>query len=93
MEVPNENGLLVMSAWSVFVGARTSQRIGATKKIANARGSRAAAEAEDAEPHQSSVLKSPLRVTIRTAPMSPIASRSTAIAAAPLKSAYRKASW
>src|SRR5581483_8421597 len=51
------------------------------------------AEAERAEPHQSSVLKSPLRVTIRTAPTSPIASRSTAIAAAPLKSAYRNASW
>ena len=50
------------------------------------------AEAEHTESHQSSALKSPLRVTISTAPTSPIMSRSTAIAAAPLKSAYRKAS-
>ena len=50
------------------------------------------AEPEHAEPHQSSVLKSPLRVTISTAPTSPIMSRSTAMAAAPLKSAYRNAS-
>ena len=33
---PNANGLLVMSAWSLFVGARTSQRTGAMKKTANA---------------------------------------------------------
>ena len=34
-KLPNENGLLVMSALSLFVGARTSQRTGAMKKIAN----------------------------------------------------------
>ena len=91
---PNENGLLVMSAWSLFVGARMSQRIGAMKKTANVSEDREPhAEPEHAEPHQSSVLKSPLRVTISTAPTSPITSRSTAMAAAPLKSAYRKASW
>ena len=33
---PNENGLPVMSALSLFVGARMSQRTGATKKTANA---------------------------------------------------------
>ena len=32
---PNENGLPEMRALSLFVGARTSQRIGATKKMAN----------------------------------------------------------
>jgi len=45
------------------------------------------AEPEHADAHQSSALKRPLRVTIRIAPTSPIASRSTAMAAAPLKSA------
>ena len=45
------------------------------------------AESEHADVHQSSVLKSPLRVTISTAPMRPIIRRSTAMAAAPLKSA------
>src|SRR4051812_6282994 len=44
-------------------------------------------EPEHTDGHQSSVLKSPLRVTINTAPTRPIRSRSTAIAAAPLKSA------
>ncbi len=88
---PNENGLLVMSAWSLFVGARMSQRIGATKKTAKIVSTTIRA-LEPRDPHQSSVLKSPLRVTISTAPTSPIMSRSTAMAAAPLKSAYRKAS-
>ena len=82
------NGLSRMSAWSLFVGARMSQRIGATKKIGEQHEDHERqAEAEDAGRHQSSVLKRPLRVTMMTAPMSPIASRSTAIAAAPLKSA------
>ena len=84
---PNENGLLVMSAWSLFVGARMSQMTGAMKKTANVDEDRGRRRAECADPHQSSVLKSPLRVTISTAPTSPITSRSTAMAAAPLKSA------
>ncbi len=91
---PNENGLLVISAWSHLVGARTSQTIGATKKMANVR--RIASRTprpKHAGRHQSSVLNSPLRVTINTAPTRPIMSRSTAMAAAPLKSAYRKANW
>ncbi len=42
VEVPNANGLLVMSAWSLFVGARMSQTIGAMKKIANVEQDRTA---------------------------------------------------
>ena len=93
-KLPNANGFAVTSAWSDFVGARSSQMTGATKKTANASEDREPrAEAEHAEPHQSSARKRPVRVTTRTAATSPIASRSTAMAAAPLKSAYRKASW
>src|SRR3954453_2687558 len=49
-------------------------------------------QAKRRNPHQSSVRKSPLRVTMMTAPASPITSRSTAIAAAALKSSSRNAS-
>ena len=83
-----------MSAWSLFVGARMSQRTGRDEEDSERQEDREPhAEAEHADSHQSSALKSPLRVTISTAPTSPIASRSTAMAAAPLKSPYRKASW
>src|SRR5690242_13901760 len=41
----------------------------------------------------SSLLNSPLRVTTRTAAATPMTSRSTEIAAAPLKSPNRKAIW
>ena len=44
-------------------------------------------QAAEQERHQSSALKSPVRVMITTAPTSPIARRSTEIAAAALKSA------
>src|SRR6185437_15786823 len=45
------------------------------------------------DPHQSALRNSPVRGTIRTAATRPIMSRSTAMAAAALKSPYRKASW
>ena len=86
-------GCSVISPWSLFVGARMSQTIGAMKKRRTVARTASRTPARAAKPHQSSVLKSPLRVTISTAPTRPIMSRSTAIAAAPLKSAYRKASW
>ena len=92
-KLPNENGLLVTSAASLFVGARISQRTGAMKKTAKSARMASRRQAEHADPHQSSVLKRPERVTISTAPTSPITSRSTAMAAAALKSAYRNASW
>ena len=87
-KLPNENGPLVTSAWSVFVGARISQRTGTTKKTANAaRIASRTLRPSTTDPHQSSVLNSPVRVTISTAANSPITSRSTAMAAAALKSA------
>ena len=77
-KLPKEKGLPVTSAWSDFVGARISQMTGARKKTP---------KAAYRESHQSSVLNSPVRVTISTAANRPTASRSTAIAAAALKSA------
>ena len=85
-KLPKVKGPLETRARSDFVGARTSQTIGATKKTANAAriGEPQAAEQER---HQSSALNSPVRVMITTLPTSPIARRSTEIAAAALKSA------
>ena len=74
------------SASSDLVGARTSQSTGATKKTAKV-GEDREPKATCREPHQSSALNSPVRVTISTAATSPITSRSTEMAAAALKSA------
>ena len=90
---PNENGLLVMSAVVALRRCEDEPEDRRDEEDGERQEDREPhAEPEHADPHQSSVLKSPLRVTISTAPTRPITSRSTAIAAAPLKSAYRKAS-
>ena len=89
---PKLKGPPVTRASSDFVGARTSQMRGTAKKAANA-ARIVNRRPRTSEPHQSSLLNSPVRLTMSTAATSPIAIRSIEMAAAALKSPYRKAIW
>ena len=85
---PNENGVLVMSAVVALRRREDEPEDRRDEEDGERRQDRGPhAEPEHTNLHQSSVLKSPLRVTISTAPTRPIMRRSTAMAAAPLKSA------